>query len=81
MCVKIENWKICPVKGGGVCLLGDRAGQPFQSSNIVGAKGTFVKTENSVYQLGQPADGLWPLQLGIKRPEKYAALKAAGVPL
>jgi hypothetical protein len=75
---KIENFKILPTHGGGVCLIGLVNGAEIQTSNIIkiAPGGRVVLTESGTqYLLGEPAPGIWGMQLQITRPEKYANLQ------
>lgn len=76
----IENYRIVPTKGGGVCLVGTVDGAEIQTSDIVFGRRGAVKTESgSVYQLGAPSTTMWEMQLQLRRPEKYKKLAEAGV--
>jgi hypothetical protein len=78
---KIENFRIVPTHGGGVALLGLANGVETQTSNItrIAPGGRVLLTESGTqYLLGEPALGMWSMQLQMKRPEKYENLQKGG---
>lgn len=76
----ITNWKIVPVKDGDVCLIGEVDGLEIQTSNIKRVNGLSVVTESgTIYSLGKKREGMWEIQLQLKRPEKYNNLSKHGV--
>jgi len=75
---KIENFKIVPTHGGGVALVGLVNGVETQTSDIekIAPGGRMLLSETGTqYLLGEPALGVWGMQLQLKRPEKFANLK------
>lgn len=82
--VLIEDWKILPVKGGEICLSGQKNGEAWITTPITGCRSEagkkYLKTKSgTVYQLGTQHGSLWALGLQIKRPEKYARLLERGI--
>lgn len=79
----IENWKIVPEEGGGVCVTGTKDGEPWRTTTLLehsregGRK--WVKTRSgSVYLLGEMDPYLWRLQLQMKRPAIHDKFAKAG---
>lgn len=84
--IEINNWHLHPVRGGGICLVGQVAGRgELQTTEVVQAtvlhNGTrLLKTETgSVYKLGTEKLGMWVVALESRRPEKVANLRKAGI--
>ena len=80
--LKIKNWKIVPVKGGGVALLGDVDGKQRQTTNIVkGQPGKVMTESGTIYEVDYTDQhvSMWATQLQISRPEKFANLQKYGV--
>ncbi len=72
----IENWKIMPMHGNDICLVGEVCGAHRTTSPIKAVRrlNQFfqVRTETgNIYNLGIKSPGLWEVQLQMKRPEKF----------
>lgn len=80
--IKMSKWKIVPIHGGGVALLGEVDGKQKQTTNIVKGKPGKVMTESgTVYTVAHSdaVGGMWHMQLQIKRPTEFANLQKSGV--
>lgn len=76
----IRDWKIVPVTGGEICLVGMVAEILTTTTVIVGIRKGQMKTESgTIYNLQARNPGMWELQLEMKRPSKYANLRQAGI--
>ncbi|CAM8643449.1 hypothetical protein MCEMSEM18_03568 [Comamonadaceae bacterium] len=75
----ITNWKIVPSSEDTVSLVGDVNGQVTQTSPVRFARKGEVKTENSIYRLGDKLPGVWEIQLEMKRPAQVNNLRRHGV--
>lgn len=75
----ITNWKIVPSSEDTVSLVGDVNGQVTQTSPVRFALKGEVKTENSIYLLGDKLPGVWEIQLEMKRPTQVNNLRRHGV--
>lgn len=80
--IKMSNWKIVPIHGGGVALLGEVDGKQKQTTNIVKGQPGKVMTESGTVYTVAHSDavvGMWGMQLQIKRPTEFANLQKFGV--
>lgn len=75
----INHWKLVPSSGGTVSMFGVVEGRQVQTSPICHGRPGEVKTENSHYILGGKLQGVWEIQLEMRRPEKTASLRRLGV--
>lgn len=81
--MRIDDYRIVPVSGGGACLVGTRPdGTPWRTTEIRrfhGADRLVETASGSRYELGTPHASLWGMQLQMRRPDLHAKLAAAGI--
>ena len=78
--ITLTDYRIVPVSGGGVCVLGLKEGQAWQTTRLSGSGPGKVLTESgTIYALAQPHASLWELQLQLKRPDEYKKLRDTGM--
>jgi hypothetical protein len=86
MIKKLTRWKICPEKGGQICLVGKIGNDTIQTTSIVavnraGGNISFRTRSGTIYECihSEREGSMWELQLQVKRPEKYNTLQALHV--
>lgn len=72
---RIDNWKIVPSSDNTISLIGDVNGVRTQTSPIRFARPGEVKTDNSIYVLGEKLPGMWEIQLEMRRPSQVKNLR------
>ena len=81
--MRIDDYRIVPVTGGGACVAGVREdGRPWRTTDIKRFHGgaRLVETASgSRYELGTQHASMWSAQLQMHRPELHAKLDAAGL--
>ena len=79
--MRIDDYRIVPVEGGGACVVGTIAGRgPWRTTEIAQFRKGEVRTASgSVYQLGTQHASLWSIQLQMRRPQLHAKFADAGL--
>lgn len=75
----LTDYRLLPVQGGGICAAGIYNGQPWQTTELVSHCNDLrlVKTKSgSIYKLVNPHVSVWPLQLQMRRPDKWEKLQS-----
>lgn len=75
----ISNWIIVPSSDDTVSLVGDVNGVRTQTSPIRFARPGEIKTDNSHYILGEKSQGMWEIQLEMRRRSQVNNLRNLGV--
>lgn len=76
--MRIDDYKIVPVEGGGVCVTGTIVGRGhWRTTEIKRFRHGEVETASgSRYQLGAKHASMWTVQLQMRRAELHAKLDA-----
>jgi len=79
--MRIDDYRIVPVEGGGACVVGTVAGRgPWRTTDIKRFRAAEVETESGTrYQLGAQHASLWSMQLQMRRPDLHGKLAAFGL--
>lgn len=74
--MKIDDYQIVAVEGGGACVIGTIAGRgPWRTTEIKRfRRGEIETASGSRYQLGTKHGSLWSLQLQMRRPQLHDKL-------
>lgn len=79
--MRIDDYKILPVEGGGICVVGIIVGRgPWRTTEIKRFRSSEVETASgSRYTLGDKHASLWSAQLQMRRADLHAKLDAYGL--